>query len=55
VHGWLGWGDRRNGYHFENLGVGRRIILKWIFKKWNGGGGGAGRYLSGPRIDGWQV
>jgi len=52
VHKWLGRGDRRNGYHFENLGVGRGIILKWIFKKWNGG---PGQYLSGPRIDGGHV
>jgi hypothetical protein len=25
----------RKGYHFENLGVERSIILKWIFKKLN--------------------
>jgi hypothetical protein len=31
------WGeDRRKGDHFENLGVEGRIILKRIFKKWNG-------------------
>jgi hypothetical protein len=36
VRKWFGWGDRRKGCHFENLGVERRIILKWIFKKWNG-------------------
>ena len=23
--------------HFEDPGVGGRIILKWMFEKWNGG------------------
>jgi hypothetical protein len=36
VHKCLGWGDRKKGYHFENLSVERMIILKSIFKKWNG-------------------
>jgi hypothetical protein len=31
------WGDLREGYHFEDQGVDGNIILKWIFKKWNGG------------------
>jgi hypothetical protein len=29
----------REGKHFEDPGVDGRIILEWIFKKWNGGGG----------------
>jgi hypothetical protein len=40
-------GDRRGAYtilvgkpegknHLEHIGIDRRIILKWIFKKWDG-------------------
>jgi hypothetical protein len=28
------WGDLRERYHFEDLDVDGRIIMKWIFKKW---------------------
>jgi hypothetical protein len=31
------WGNLRKRNHFEDLGLDGRIILKWIFKKWNGG------------------
>jgi hypothetical protein len=30
------WGDLRERDHLEDLGVDRRTILKWIFKKWDG-------------------
>jgi hypothetical protein len=30
-------GNLRERDHLEDPGVGRRIILRWIFRKWNGG------------------
>jgi hypothetical protein len=36
VHTGFWWGDLREGDHLERLGVDGRIILKWIFKKWDG-------------------
>jgi len=37
VHSEFWWGDVREGEQSEDLGIDRRIILKWIFKKLNGG------------------
>jgi hypothetical protein len=37
VHAGFWWGNLSEGDHLEYPGVGERIILKWIFKKWDGG------------------
>jgi hypothetical protein len=39
VHTGFLCGDLREGEHLEDTGVDGRIILKWIFKKWDGGHG----------------
>ena len=31
------WENLRKGDHLEDPGVDRRIILKWILEKWDGG------------------
>jgi hypothetical protein len=33
------WGNLRERAHFEDPGVDRRIILRWIFRKWDVGHG----------------
>jgi hypothetical protein len=37
VHTGFWWVDLREGDNLEEPGVDGRKILKWIFKKWNGG------------------
>jgi hypothetical protein len=31
------WGDPRERDYLKDLGIDGRIILKWIFQKWDGG------------------
>jgi len=36
IHTGFRWGDLMETAHLEDLGVDGKIILNWIFKKWNG-------------------
>ena len=47
AHTGFWWGDLRDRVHLEVPGLDRRKILKWIFKKWDGG---AWTGLMWPRI-----
>jgi hypothetical protein len=38
VHTGFWWGDLRERNHLEDTGIDERIILRWIFKKWDGEG-----------------
>ena len=37
VHRGFWWGTLREGGRLEDPGIDGRIILKWIFEKWDGG------------------
>jgi hypothetical protein len=37
VHTGFWWADLREGEHLEGPGIDGKIILKWIFKKWDEG------------------
>jgi len=38
VHTGFWWGNLKERDHLEDQGVDMRIILRWIFRKWDGGG-----------------
>jgi hypothetical protein len=38
VHIGFWWEDLRESDHLEDLGADGRLILKWIFNDWEGGG-----------------
>jgi hypothetical protein len=40
VHAGIWWGDPRKNDHLEDLGVGRKMILKCVVNKWDGTGSG---------------
>ena len=37
MHTGFSWGDLKDIGHLEDEGVDRKVILKWIFKKWDVG------------------
>jgi hypothetical protein len=37
VHNGFWWGDLRESDHLGDAGVDGRIILRWLFGKWDGG------------------
>jgi len=37
VYAGFRWGNLREIYHLEDPGVNGRIILRWIFRKWDVG------------------
>ena len=38
MYSWFWWGNLRKRDHLGDPGVDGCIILRWIFRKWDGGG-----------------
>jgi hypothetical protein len=36
VHTGFCWGDLKERHHLKDVNLDKRIILKWIFKEWEG-------------------
>jgi hypothetical protein len=36
VHTGFWWGDQKERDHLEGLGINGKVILKWVFIKWDG-------------------
>jgi len=45
VYTWFWWGNVRARNNLEGLGVGGRIKLRWIFRKWDMGAGTGSSWL----------
>jgi hypothetical protein len=37
MYTWFWWGNLRERHHLEDSGIDERIILRWIFRKWDVG------------------
>jgi len=39
MHAGFWWGNLRERDHLEDPGIDGRIMLRWVFRKWDGGHG----------------
>ena len=54
MHAEFWWGNLRERDHLEDQGIDGRLILKWIFRKWDlGGRGGMDWVILSQNKDGW--